>query len=41
MPAKAAALRKAELKLLSSSGSVRDFSHPFYWAGFALIGNPR
>ncbi|MBA3712376.1 MAG: CHAT domain-containing protein [Pyrinomonadaceae bacterium] len=37
MPAKAAALRKAGLQLLST----KEFWHPYYWAGFTLIGNPR
>jgi CHAT domain-containing protein/TPR repeat protein len=31
------ALRKANIDLLKSS----EFSHPFYWAGFQLYGNPR
>jgi CHAT domain-containing protein len=30
------ALRQAELKLLKS----RDYSDPFYWAGFVVIGDP-
>lgn len=35
--AKAHALRAAELKLIAS----KTYNHPFYWAGFALIGDPR
>lgn len=37
VPAMAAALRKAELALLSD----QKFRHPYYWAGFALIGDAR
>jgi len=33
---KAEALRSAALKLRHSR-----YSHPFYWAGFVLIGNER
>jgi CHAT domain-containing protein len=33
-PSKAAALREASLKLISSE----RYAHPFYWAGFVLIG---
>jgi CHAT domain-containing protein len=29
------ALRQAEVALMDSS----EFSHPFYWAGFTLIGD--
>src|SRR5262249_1429904 len=32
---KAAALRQAELRLLRS----RDYSHPFYWAPFVVMGD--
>lgn len=35
LPPKAAALREAALKLLSSE----RHAHPFYWAGFVLIGD--
>jgi CHAT domain-containing protein len=35
LPPKAAALREAALKLLSSE----HYAHPFYWAGFVLIGD--
>ncbi len=34
---KAEALRKAQLKLLTSE----RFDHPFYWSGFSLFGDPR
>jgi len=34
---KAEALRAASLQVLHTPG----FSHPFYWAGFILTGNPR
>jgi CHAT domain-containing protein/tetratricopeptide (TPR) repeat protein len=34
-PSKAAALREASLKLISSE----RYAHPFYWAGFVLIGD--
>ncbi|MEO6725923.1 MAG: CHAT domain-containing protein, partial [Blastocatellia bacterium] len=36
-PTKAGALRQASLKLMKSAGT----SHPFYWAGFVLIGDGR
>jgi CHAT domain-containing protein len=35
LPRKTAALRAAALKLLSSE----HHAHPFYWAGFVLIGD--
>jgi CHAT domain-containing protein len=35
LPRKAAALREAALSLLSS----KHHAHPFYWAGFVLIGD--
>lgn len=35
--AKAAALRRSQLKLLASE----EFNHPYYWAGFNLVGDPR
>ena len=34
-PDKAAALRQAALKLRRNP----NYSHPFYWAGFVLVGN--
>ena len=34
---KAQALRQAELQVLRKAGT----SHPFYWAGFVLIGDGR
>ncbi|MBI4909065.1 MAG: CHAT domain-containing protein [Acidobacteria bacterium] len=34
---KSQALREASLRLLKSS----EYSHPFYWAGYILAGNPR
>lgn len=34
-PSKAAVLREASLKLISSE----RYAHPFYWAGFVLIGD--
>ena len=34
-PSKSAALREASLKLISSE----RYAHPFYWAGFVLIGD--
>jgi CHAT domain-containing protein len=33
---KARALREAAMKLLRTN----DYRHPFYWAGFVIIGNP-
>lgn len=40
---KAEALRQAQLALLrgpaASSPHDADYSHPFYWAPFVLIGN--
>lgn len=35
---KAQALRNAQLKFLESAPAAK--SHPFYWAGFSLIGDP-
>jgi CHAT domain-containing protein len=38
---KAAALRQAQLSLIHNEGrSDADFSAPFYWAPFQLIGHP-
>jgi CHAT domain-containing protein len=34
-PGKAEALRQAELKLMKN----RETSHPFYWAGFEVVGD--
>jgi CHAT domain-containing protein len=36
-PAKSEALRQAALKLMRNP----ETSHPFYWAGFVLVGDPR
>jgi CHAT domain-containing protein/Tfp pilus assembly protein PilF len=36
---KAAALRQAQLNLLRAKTSEVDFSHPYFWAPFILIGN--
>ena len=36
--AKDEALRLAQLSLLSAGG---DLAHPFFWAGFELLGDPR
>jgi CHAT domain-containing protein/tetratricopeptide (TPR) repeat protein len=36
--AKPEALRRAELKMLKSGG--KQALHPFYWAGFVVIGDP-
>jgi len=35
---KAEALRRAELKVLKGGGE--HALHPFYWAGFVVIGDP-
>ena len=32
---KAAAFRQAQLKLLNNE----EFSHPYYWSAFVLVGN--
>jgi filamentous hemagglutinin family protein len=39
---KAEALRQAQIAMASrtSEGQSVDFSHPYYWAAFTLIGNP-
>jgi CHAT domain-containing protein len=29
-----------DLAQISSDGQNQDFTHPYYWAGFTLIGNP-
>jgi CHAT domain-containing protein len=34
---KAEALRQAALKLMRS----KDYSHPFFWAGFVVVGDGR
>jgi CHAT domain-containing protein len=35
---KAAALRAAQLKLLATRGQDHDYSHPYFWAPFILMG---
>ena len=35
--AKSEALRQASIKLMSD----KRYNHPFYWAGFIVIGDPR
>ncbi len=43
------ALRRAQMALISGPIAVEtengkvdvDFSHPYYWAAFQLMGNPR
>ncbi|MEN9519123.1 MAG: hypothetical protein RLZZ381_1711, partial [Cyanobacteriota bacterium] len=29
-----------DLAQISSDGQNQDFTHPYYWGGFTLIGNP-
>ncbi len=36
--ARAEALRAAQLRLLRKEGTARDWSHPFYWGPFILLG---
>ncbi|MEJ2706928.1 MAG: CHAT domain-containing protein [Anaerolineales bacterium] len=36
---KGAALRQAQLELLSSRNNQQDFTHPYFWAPFFLVGN--
>ncbi|MEA3003875.1 MAG: hypothetical protein QOH81_2663, partial [Sphingomonadales bacterium] len=36
---RAEALRRASLELLDTPGG--DFAHPFFWAPFTLVGDPR
>jgi CHAT domain-containing protein len=36
---KAEALRRAQIALIAQSEGSEDFSHPFYWAPYILIGN--
>jgi CHAT domain-containing protein len=36
-PTKSEALRKAQVSMLKKS---KNFSHPYYWASFTIIGNP-
>ena len=36
---KAEALRRAQVSMIESKG--KEFAHPFYWASFALYGDPR
>ena len=37
--ARTKALQQAQIRLLKESGRW-DFSHPFYWSAFTMIGNP-
>lgn len=37
VPTKAEALQQAQLGLLQSEG---EFSHPYYWSGFSMVGSP-
>jgi len=36
-PTKSEALRQAQVSMLKKS---EDFSHPYYWASFTIIGSP-
>ena len=36
----AAATRGERNAIPASRGTARPFEHPYYWAGFILIGNP-
>jgi CHAT domain-containing protein len=36
---KAEALRAAQMEHIASAGSGDDRSHPFFWAGFQIIGD--
>jgi CHAT domain-containing protein/tetratricopeptide (TPR) repeat protein len=36
---KGAALRRAQLELMDGRSSQQDFSHPYFWAPFSLVGN--
>jgi CHAT domain-containing protein len=48
-PIKAEALRQAQLAMIKGEISLpegfnttfnNDFSHPYYWSGFTMVGNP-
>ena len=36
---KAQALQQAQQKMIESKGKSNDWSHPYYWSGFVLMGN--
>lgn len=36
---KAEALQRAQMKLISGKTNGKSFAHPYFWAGFVLIGN--
>ncbi len=36
---KAQALQQAQQKMIASKGKSHDWSHPYYWSGFVLMGN--
>jgi CHAT domain-containing protein len=36
---KAQALQEAQQQMIESKGKNNDWSHPYYWAGFVLMGN--
>lgn len=36
---KAQALQAAQQKMIESKGKNNDWSHPYYWSGFVLMGN--
>jgi CHAT domain-containing protein len=38
---KAEALRQAQLKMIEGLEERHGFAHPYYWAGFVLIGDWR
>ena len=39
---KTAAIQKAQRQFIASSNTEQaDYSHPFFWAPFILMGNPR
>ncbi|MBV8605746.1 MAG: CHAT domain-containing protein [Pelomonas sp.] len=39
-PTRAAALREAQLAMLDGRLGAGQWTHPFYWAGYALFGDP-